>query len=566
MKLLTVAFFCSGAALFAAQDSAPKPPKPEIRGLVIEPGTANPIPDVDVTLVRLPMTGPRIVSTAIKPDIIDVTKTDATGAFSFSVDKMGDYRVEAYKEGFRTDSPTGSSVTVTLDDDHPRREVKFLLTHPGELSGRVLDEETHKPLPKVSVHAATLRYSHGRPIAFPAGAATTDIEGRFTITGLQPGKYIVRVWSHLYSQAEGQARPEACEHGLERISTNFSEDDLKTVDWDYEPSWWPGGAGLDSAYPMLLTSGTSLSFGDVLARKKPAYSVRVSVASTCGPKDTVKWDVVPLTVAQTFSEAGSAPCGKDILLRGLLPGRYRLEAAMLGGTRETREKGSAGFEVVDKNISVSVPIARGIDIDGKIVLADGAGKPDFKTIGLRLSPIGWAPFGGEEVNPISTEGRYRIVNVAARDQRLFVDGLANPYYVKQVLYNSHPLSDNVLPVDAYAMAHGLEIVIDDKPATLSGTATQSDNPVAQPYVVLVRWPANTLDPYFSEISTTGDDNGRFQFSGLAPGEYRLFAVLGSAKYRLEEPHVLDRLLGDAAKVTLSERNAQNVTCELKEIR
>lgn len=561
-----IVVLCVVVAAGSAQDPAgKKPAQPEIRGAVIEDGVLQPVANVEVSLIRLPTEGPRIISAAIPRDVIQTTKTGATGTFVFKIDKLGDYRVEIQKEGFRPAPSSSTSISVTLNDEHPDSEIKFVLVRPAELSGRVVDDETDKPVPMLRVFVAQRRYLCGRAtnLGGATGSATTDAEGRFVVAGLQPGGYVLRLGSRMYTQGAAQAFPEAAKYGVARLLTEFSDDDLKAVTWDYEQTWWPGGGDLQTASPIPLPSGATINVGKVPAKKRRVYSVRVSVvASTCTANTAIQVDV---TGSSLGTGVGRVPCGKDFLMRGYPPGSYRLEAVVDGGNRNTRERGSVPFDILDENIKLSVPVIRGVDVDGKIVLAEGARAPDLKKLDLRL--VGWVNNADEVSNKVDGQGRFRIVNVAIRDQQLYISGLATPHYVKEVRYNGSPVPDNIVPMDGRAPSHLLEIVVDDKPAAIMGTVTRSDRPVSQPHVVLMKWPLSANDPYlFGMRTASGDKDGKFQLVGLPPGEYRLFAVDAADQVRLDEPGVLDRLLGNAQKITLPERGFQNLKLELTEIR
>ena len=210
-----------------------------------------------------------------------------------------------------------------------------------------------------------------------------------------------------------KAKPELQKYGEDLLMQEFSEDDLKKVDRDYEQTYWPGGANLSAAFPVTVGSGGSVNMGQLTVKKVPVYRVRVSLL--CTPGAVANVDVRGPRQGTTI---GSVPCGKDFLMRGFAPGSYRLEVAIKISDRAHREKGSLPFEIVDKNIEISVPVTRGMDIDGKIILAEGASKPESAKIQLRLSPIGWVSFLGDEQNPIDTEGKFRIVNTSIREQQL----------------------------------------------------------------------------------------------------------------------------------------------------
>ena len=77
---------------------------------------------------------------------------------------------------------------VKLDKEHSSAEARFVLVRAGELTGRVVDAETGKPIANLRVYPITLLYAHGRPTQIGHKPAVTDSEGQFVATGLQPGR------------------------------------------------------------------------------------------------------------------------------------------------------------------------------------------------------------------------------------------------------------------------------------------------------------------------------------------------------------------------------------------
>jgi hypothetical protein len=106
------------------------------------------------------------------------------------------------------------------------------------------------------------------------------------------------------------------------------------------------------------------------------------------------------------------------------------------------------------------------------------------------------------------------------------------------------------------------MVVDDKPASLTGTVTGSDTPIARPHVVLIRWPAPPGDVFLSAKIIDGGDGGQFQYTGLAPGEYRILAVSPDTADKLDEPHVLERLLSSAERVELTAGGSQTLALKV----
>ncbi len=95
------------------------------------------------------------------------------------------------------------------------------------------------------------------------------------------------------------------------------------------------------------------------------------------------------------------------------------------------------------------------------------------------------------------------------------------HYVKEMRYNHEPVTDG-----AITLADGaeLEIVLEDRPASISGTVKGAANVAVQ----LRSWPlvraamVEGAEPYSYMVPVNPDRT--FQIPGLAPGEYRIRAV------------------------------------------
>ena len=532
----------------------PQSPRPEVYGMVLEPGSNQPVVDAKVTVFLIPDPPPRIVM-AGQQDVYLTTKTDINGRFSFQAERFGTVRVRVEKEGFSGAAamlrPPTDQASITLDKDHPRREVQFQLGRPGEITGRVVDEETRKPLAKVKVAAYQADYFEGkrRPL-FGGAAAVTDADGQFRIGGLRPTQYLVAI--NPVSQEEG------------RIQLDFKKEDFEAVEQDWERTWWPGGRDPDSATPLRIASGEVVNAGLLVARKGPLYRAKVSASSPgCAAGELVRvFMVVRTGMATNARELGTAPCGRDFLITRLQPGACWLELRSEKRTPEARERALVAVEIVHKNVEIKTGMGRGVDIGGRLVVTEGARKPDWKAISLLLDPIGGFQFADESPGPPDAAGAFRLVNVEPRDYRLRISGLGKGFYVKEVRYNGARADDGVFAVNGGALDQKLEIEVDDKPAVLTGTVKDGDHAVGEAHVVLVRWPVNPQDRRVSTTTTTADADGKFQLMGLVPAEYRYFAIRAAAKDKLQEPYVMDGLLQSAKKITLAANGMQTLEVEV----
>ncbi len=546
--LLALAAFAFGAS---PQETNPPAARPEIRGLVLEPGTNQPVTEAEISLYFLGAEAPRVRVGLGTLQAAGATQTDSTGAFSFPLDKVGYYAVAAKKENYSAPANAPSSQNVTLTAEEPAKEVRLFLSRPGQLTGRVVDEETGKPITGLRVMAGRARDFAGHRL-YMGIEGTTGADGQFLIPNLTPGEYVAII------------RPQR--QSKERVIANFSEKDLETVDQDFALSYWPGGHGQDTAAPVLMGSGATVDIGEAHVKKTPYYRVHVHVpASNCVPGDTM----------QVYDQAGGtgigeitqqAPCGKDMLIAGFPPGEHRLILASNGGRRGTRSMASVAFVIGDENIGIIAPMAIGVTVDASFVAEDGARPPDFTKLGLALYPMEMLPFLDLAMPQApDAAGKIRLTGVPTVPHRIMLSGLDAGHYVKEIRYNGIPIAGENLPLDKGAMSYSLAIVIDDKPAAIVGSVTTGDNPVSQPHVLLAKWPPPGDRPLQTRAAE-GDDKGKFQFAGLAPGEYRMVALRSSEEDTNRAPGTLERAMATATKIEVGPSAFQNVTLELTELR
>jgi hypothetical protein len=147
---------------------------------------------------------------------------------------------------------------------------------------------------------------------------------------------------------------------------------------------------------------------------------------------------------------------------------------------------------------------------------------------------------------------------------VLVSGVKAGYYVKEIRYNGIA-EDGLVPLDRSALAHSLTILLDDKPASVSGVVMEGDKSVSKPFLLLAKWPPpNGLN--LSVQTATGDGQGKFQFSNLPPGEYRVVALRSRDEYTDCPLGAPQRAMAAAKKIELGPQGSQNVTLELTKLR
>lgn len=515
----------------------PLPGQAAITIAVRESTSLQPLADVEVLLEKPP-------SAAIHAK----TVTDEKGLARFDLLEPGLYLVEVKKPGWTYPSLPELGVstrkTIRLTSNSPTADLQFLLARVAQLYGVVVDAETREPVEGCMVMGWRLRYQRGQRLRSGLGGlVTTGPKGEFSLSHLVAGEYAL------------QLAPEL--RGSKRVLTNWSPAEAQKVDLDYPGHFWPGGVDAAAVVPITVRAGEQVNAGKILAERTPHYRVRLRLAgAACEAEDKVRLQI-HLANQTNVESFGPLPCRGEYLFLGFEPGLYGLRARLErpGGDLT----GTALVEVGRTNPAVVIAARPGSELEVRLVTPDGVQPPARAAVRLRARPA----VGGTTSNisaPIAAGGSARLAGVELEDQEISVIGVPSGYALRDVLYNGVRVPDRILRPNPLAPTHVVEIVLDDKPASLAGAVRQGDRNFPSPYVVLARWPVE------GNIHTTierrkGDEQGNFRFDGLPAGEYALAAIDFGLLEELEKPFVLQRLLADAEKFKLAP--GQSGTANLK---
>lgn len=522
----------------------------EIRGVVLEPGMNQPVAEAEV-FFSTQEPGPVLLNGGWKNDPARKIRTDSRGAFVVALDAVGSYRVEARKRGYIGGGIGGAPeyAEVKLTAKKPSIDVWLFLARPAQITGRVVDEDTGKPLAGIRLNASQVS-KYGQ--VWPAGGSSgkTDTSGAFVLGELPPGDYAVEIGPQIES--------------AKRVLTKFTGKDVKAVDQDLERTYWPGGHGQESVLPVPVSSGATVNIGQIAVKKVPYYRVLARMpVSNCEPGETV--GIGEFTSSAQFlaiqRPLSSVPCGKDVLIAGFAPGDYRLLFSLDDRPRESRGTASVPFSIEGENIEIDASLKLGVAVEGALVVDAGARLPDFAKVRVSLGAVDFSGYPDDPPPTVpETDGKFRIADVRPLGQIVRVTGLRPGHYVKQLRHNGIPLSGDVMPLDDGALTHTLTIVAGDNPGTISGVVVSRDQPVSRPLVFARKWPPAKGFVESDWTSVHGDDMGRFQINGLAPGEYRLLAVRTMGM----PTSAVQRAMTTGRTIELETNGFLNLTLELSE--
>lgn len=193
--------------------------------------------------------------------------SDPQGHFTFDRLAVGQYRVTASKPGFtnrqtlKAPAPQfDTGIEVTLRDGTQPSHVELTLHHEASIAGRIAEPDGI-PAPDVQVFAA-VRRDAGHVILTDT-RTTTEWDGRYRITGLPPGEYLVVV---LPSASADPARIRA---NAERRAPESSSATRPF----FEATLYPGVTSDESARTVTVFEGISVDGIDVWLTPAQRFSI-----------------------------------------------------------------------------------------------------------------------------------------------------------------------------------------------------------------------------------------------------------------------------------------------------
>jgi len=475
--------------------------------------------------------------------------TDAQGAYEFKELRPGRYTINASKGSYVALSygqlrPTEPGKPIQVLDNQTIERVDISLPHGAIISGRILDE-FGEPLSEVMVAPQRFQYIQGQRRLTGAGRASfTNDLGEFRIFGVPPGQY--------YLQATWRGA----------MPMGFGNADDKS---GYAPLFFPGTLEASQAQRLNVAVGAEIS--DIVMTMRPIKAVTVTgsiVDSRGQPMNGML--MISQTDGMNMNMFTGAPVKPDgtFTLNGLAPGEYLIMAQQMGGNPQEAEVAMTKITVAGEDISgLQLAAAKPISTRGRVIVDPGAASSLPPRLMLQTSSPQMIPMIGMRApTPVQDDMSFEL-KTPPGVYRLNLAPAGMGWTIRSIRRAASDVTDS-----GFEAKNGddtiLEVELTNKLTTITGLVTNARGEAAKDYTTIVfaqdseRWKGNTR----YQSSGRPDQDGRFNITGLPPGDYYIIALERLETGEAGDPEFLEKIHTKASRLSLNEGETKTVDLRL----
>jgi hypothetical protein len=349
-------------------------PEPQIAGRVVRADDGLPIEGAAIELLPPFAPGNGELQTVI---------ADSHGEYRFLRGVTdGTYEIVASAEGFVSQTYSGDA---TLEGEFQRvgvstrlRGVDFQLQREADIRGIVTDADGQPAGPGISVAAVRKeKRENGSDRLRPATWAKTDASGRFVLTKLPSGTYIV------------------CVNGPNGFNA-FAE----AAGW-YRETWYGNVRSANEAIPVALKEGEERNDVRITVERERRYRV---IVWPFGPEGNPKPERYDVTIEGRIHSSTQEANGPYVI-PGIPAGHYRLISVAWSKTQYLGE-GDVKFDVSDADVTLHLPVGGLGEIQGVVKSDKTLSKvPTGLMIGIESQE------GAAQGSDVDTAGRFMFGRV-----------------------------------------------------------------------------------------------------------------------------------------------------------
>ncbi len=479
--------------------------------------------------------------------------TDAGGNFSIDAIAPGRYDLSAEHRGYvsqryHQENADAPGAMLTLGAGQIINNLSFRLRQTAVIDGHVYDEDGD-PLQGASVQILRRGYVNGKRTLTTVGQGMTDDRGEYRIFDIEPGHYYVMAsW--------GQDR------GFDGPGTQGEP--------NYAPVFYPNADAADHAAPMDLHPGDEIPGVDfqLMPSDTHGYEISGKAVNPAAAKGSSNIFVTlvgenPQTEFMPNSARRMVANTSDGTFRfsDVAPGDYVLAAMAINPGNNPPESASQAVTVVDSNVQgLSLSVTPGISISGHLSSEGSAASGAGATVALQ--PQDELGLGGRQAL-VQADGTFTITGVADGTYTLNVWSRCGGCFVKAVSSRGVDLFGKQINVQGGIGPSPLEITYSSNTAEVSGTVSTADNQPAIGALVAVVPAADAPNRESQFRTATTDQYGRFDVTGIPPGNYTVIALKGlTDDESFLDPDFMQPLADKAQSLQLTESDRETVQLNL----
>jgi hypothetical protein len=423
------------------------------------------------------------------------------------------------------------------------------------ITGRIQDEE-NEPLARATVRVLRFQYQRGERRLVPAGSDQTDDRGEYRVFGLPPGEYVVAAVAGAFERfartTAGDALPPESDEPL-----------------NYAPTYYPGVTSTVEAGRVAVGAGQEQAGIDFSLRLVPTARVRGVVTSPgAGAAVRARVMLIPDDPGGALRAPGyraGTEADQTFTIESVPPGRYVATVNAGGGRDVAPLFARQSITVSGTDIEgLVLTLTPGATVSG-VVRFEGLGAPadSTRTAGVSLMAFDQS-FSGAGNASVNADGSFRLANIPPGRHALRVR-TPKGWAVKSVTLDGRDVVDEIFDVKGTQAISGVEIVLSDRAAGISGVVKAAGDPGGTTVIVFPADSARWVPQSRSIVTTQVDGEGRYIVEGLTAGDYLIAAIEDVEQGEWFDPAFLQAIAGNAERISLNEGSRETKDLRLTTI-
>jgi Carboxypeptidase regulatory-like domain len=465
--------------------------------------------------------------------------TDGSGQFSFDRLPPGRYELHASKAGtgaaaYGADAPNDFSDLLTLAPGEGRRGIELRLVRPSSISGTALDADGD---PIIGTHVGLFRegYPRGARELVQVTETLTNDRGEFRLANLPPGPYYVTAGQY----SVGGAFP-VQGGSMEVYARQFYGG---TTDWKHaariEVRSGEPVSGIDFRLSLVGSFRLRGRLSGLPERQGPSGAIPPGMVELIGP--------IGAGTVRSTAGTGAAPPAYEFQLLNVLPGSY-----LLGAEVSTDPKPWYALQRLDLKEDpgeITLALAPPTVLKGEVRFEGEPSKPG-QIFHVSLAPGDLARGPDQRLSTeTAPDGRFTFEQVPPGVWDINVSPIPKGGYIKAMRLGDQDVLTEDMEISAATNAP-LHIVVSSRGAVVEGQVEGGQEFHRTIAIQLV--PTGKFHHVMSFYqSTPADAEGKFELTGVTPGQYKIFAFEHLPPGGMQNPDLTAKIdaLGEALEIT-----------------